>query len=107
MNEELDQFTADKLQELVQCCIYSGKSTESYVETRVRLFKAIIKKSSQSIPADPDSNVNEMRRVHLQCLVWIRCMTSCIPGYNVLLHGWEMKNDVLAPVFFLGNQYPH
>ena len=53
--EPLETSDIDDLQRFVQTVMYSGKVTESYVETRIRLYNQQRKKNSTNIPPDPDS----------------------------------------------------
>ena len=56
----------------VQTVMYSGRKDESYFDTRVRLYKAIKTKSSQSLPPDPESMQQAFRRVHYEVYYWLR-----------------------------------
>ena len=56
----------EKCQEFVRTVLYSGKQRESYIETRIRLYQEMKMKSSMSLPPDPDSVVQVIKRVHYQ-----------------------------------------
>ena len=46
-----------EIMKFIQTVIYSGKSNEDYVSTRVRLYENLKKKSSLCVPPDPKSFV--------------------------------------------------
>ena len=56
--------------------MHGDKIRESYVSTRVRLYKNLKTKSSVSLPADPDSICEEIKRVHLQSFIWCNCLKN-------------------------------
>ena len=63
------------------------KTNGSYVDTRIRLYQNLKTKSSASLPADPDSICQEIKRVHLQSFIWINCLQTILPALNVELYG--------------------
>ena len=89
----------------VQTVLYSGKESETLVETRIRLYKAMKTKSSQSIPPDPDSLRQALLRVHYQVYNWLRFDTKMVVYLNFEHFGW--KNDaqveIVTPVWFTGS----
>ena len=91
----------------VQTVLYGGNKKESYVETRVRLFKNLKKKSSIDLPADPDSMTQEIKRCQLQAYVWRRCFDGIIDMLDPEDFGWRlMSDDIIVPVWFTGYQVP-
>lgn len=54
-DQSLQSEKIDNVKEFIRTVVYSGKVGESYVRTRVRLYKEMKSKSSSSIPPDPDS----------------------------------------------------
>ena len=50
--------------------MYNRKLNKNYLSIRVRLYKNFKSKSSMPLPPDPDSFI-ELKRVHLQCFVWL------------------------------------
>ena len=44
--------------------MYNGKEQEGYIETRVRLYKNQSTKTSISLPPDPDSCKQTIKRAH-------------------------------------------
>ena len=64
----------------IQTVIYSGKNSESYVDTRARLYKNQRTKSSLYLPPDPDSCKQcNVKRAHHQISTWKRCTEKIIP----------------------------
>ena len=50
----------------IQTVMYSGGKSESFVETRARLFDQQKNKTSTNIPPDPDSLLQDLKRKQLQ-----------------------------------------
>ena len=91
----------------VQTVLYGGNKNESYVETRVRLFRNLKTKSSIDLPADPDSMTEEIKRCHLQSYVWRRCFDGIIDMLDRDDFGWRVVcDDTIVPVWFTGYQLP-
>ena len=40
--------------EFIRSVVYAGESSENYVDTRVRIYKNLKRKTSMAIPPDPD-----------------------------------------------------
>ena len=81
--------------------------TKVIVSTRVRLYKNLKTKSSVSLPADPDSICEEIKRVHLQSFIWCNCLKTIIPSIDPDSYGWRFKGcDEISPTWFTGNQLP-
>ena len=51
----------DDVKEFIRTIVYSGNKSEGY---RVRLFQNLVSKTSQSIPPDPDTAEQCIRRAH-------------------------------------------
>ena len=91
----------------VQTVLYGGNRKETYVETRVRLYKGLKNKSSLNLPADPDSMTQEIKRCHLQAYVWLRCLQGIIPKLDPDNYGWRIiADDEMEPIWFTGHQFP-
>eukprot|EP00795_Rhopilema_esculentum_P014877 gene14877-6009_t len=56
----------NNVRKFVRSEIYFGKDNEDYVETRICLYKSLKNKSSKSLPPDPDSVVQVIKRAHCQ-----------------------------------------
>ena len=96
------------LKTFVQTVMYSVKSSESYVEMRINLYKQRKQKTSTNLPPDPDSLLQALRRVQLKVYVWRRLYEIWINNADPLLYGWRycVVVDMLLPVWFTGNQFP-
>ena len=94
--------------EFVRRVIYKGKAKEDYVTTRLRLYKASISKSTASIPPDPDSLLQALKRVHAIVYVWIRSHETHIDHIPYRECGWEWSEERrrVSPVWFVGPQLP-
>jgi len=55
---------------------------------------------------DPDSVIQEIKRVHLQCHIWINCLNSMIPELDIEQFDWKIDDNNVRPVWFVGNQLP-
>ena len=84
--------------------MYSGRRDESYVDTRVRLYKAMKTKSSQSLPPDPDSIHQAVRRVHYQVYYWLRFAEKSIQTISLKDNGWtiDVAKSLVEPVWLTG-----
>ena len=81
------------------------KEQGGYPETRVRLSKNQSTKTSISLPPDPDSCKQAIKRAHCQTYYWNNCLQLIIDPINVEENGWEIK-DKIYPVWFTGPQLP-
>ena len=90
--------------------IYSGKEGESYVETRIRLYQNLKTKTSMSIPPDPDSAVQVIKRSHHQVFQWLRCCYAWIETLPLESNGWIIEEEdskpIVKPLWFTGSQLP-
>eukprot|EP00794_Sanderia_malayensis_P005090 gene5090-biopygen4150 len=88
--------------------MYNGKVNESYLETRVRIYKSMKTKTSMSIPPDQDSVLQAIKRVHYQAFHWHRCSDITIPEVSFEDHGWKWDEEegLVVPVWFEGLQLP-
>eukprot|EP00795_Rhopilema_esculentum_P012489 gene12489-3172_t len=96
----------NNVREFVRSVIYSGKDDEDYVETRIPLYKSLKNKSSMSLPPDPDSVVQVIKRAHCQAYVWYRCGQRTINHLDLEEFGWKIQDGDVKPVWFVGNQFP-
>ena len=106
-NEPLCETDISDLKRFVQTVMYPGKQSESYIETRVRLYEQQQKKNSINLPPDPDSLLQDLKRKQLQLRVWRRLDEAWIEPADPLTYGWTIDNEgVLTPVWFTGKQFP-
>ena len=105
--ESLTDEVIEVVKQFIQTIIYNGSLNKSFVESRVRLCKNLKKKTSAAIPADPDSTLQEIKRVHLQSFICLRCIDPIIPILDVRQFGWTVSNENrVKPVWFVGHQLP-
>ena len=60
-------------EELTRSFVYAVESSENYVDTRVRIYNNLRRKTSMSILQDPDSVECAIKRAHLQTFTCLRC----------------------------------
>ena len=94
----------DDVEKFIRTVCYSGRKDESLVETRVRLYQKQKVKTSQSLPADPDSMKQAILRINYQLYYWLRSDQPMIEIIPLQENGWKVdvdKNSV-EPVWFEG-----
>ena len=96
------------LKQFVQTIMYSGKMSESYVETRVRLYDQQGNKNSTNLPPDPDSLLQDLKRKQLQVYIWKQLDNVWINIVDTKLYGWRLSDEMgmLVPIWFEGQQFP-
>lgn len=102
----VSQENLENARTFVQMVMYSGKYDESYVDTRVRLYKKMKQKSSASLPPDPASLKQAILRAHLQAHIWKQCLKPMVVELSVTDYGWIRNNTDITPLWFEGNQLP-
>ena len=105
LTKDLSINDVENCQKFIQTVMYNGKEQEGYIETRVRLYKNQSTKTSISLPPDPDSCKQAIKRAHCQSYYWNNCLQPIIDPINVEENGWEIK-DKIYPVWFTGPQLP-
>ena len=60
----------EDVEKFIQTVSYSGKEGETLTETRVRLYKQMKTKTSQSWPPDEKSMLQAIKYVHYQVYYW-------------------------------------
>jgi len=96
--QQLSDEDFRNIQEFVRSVIYSGKQREEYVDTRIRLYQSLKKKSSMSVPPDPDSLIQVIKRAHLQIYEWYRCAQQNIDHLNLEEFGWSVVDGDVKPI---------
>ena len=86
--------------------MYSGKNDESMTNTRVRTFKNQKKKSGVNIIPDPASIHQHLLRADLQAFIWHQCTSQIMNIPNIDGRGWCKRNDIIVPVWYIGQQLP-
>lgn len=107
-DQSITEEIVQSAKEFLRTMLYTGKQKETYIQTRIRLYKEMKVKSSMCLPPDPDSVVQVIKRVHYQVYFWRRCTeinNEIIPFSN---YGWKWceKQKLVVPVWFTGSQLP-
>ena len=64
--DKLSDNHVKSAKEFIGSVFYAGESSENYVDTRVRTYKNLKRKTSMAIPPDSDSVELAIKRAHLQ-----------------------------------------
>ena len=106
--DPLQEQDINDLKVFVQTALYSGKKSESYVETRARLYDQQKNKTSTNLPPDPDSLLQDLRRKQLQVLIWQQMDNVTMDEIDPLRYGWKTREEdkMLVPLWFTGKQFP-
>ena len=81
---------------------YNGSEIESPVDVRVKIYKSMKTKSSQSLPPDPKSMEQHIRRCNCQLMIWLSCDQANHQCISLDGGGWIVKNEQMQPIWFLG-----
>ena len=105
---KLGLVDVEKVKEFIHATVYNGKKGETYVETRIRIYKDMKTKTSSRVPPDPDSVIQAIFRCHYQAYCWYRCHLVELPLIPLEDNGWKWdeERDVLMPHWFTGRQMP-
>ena len=104
---DVKEMTIISMKRFFQLVLYCGKDDEDYVDTRVRMYTNMKVKSSAPLMPDPDSLLQEIKRIHLQCFYWLNCLEYFVKRLDVEEYGWKIEDEYVKPVWFTGKQYPH
>ena len=104
----LDNDTIIFAEEFVRKVIYNGKAKEGYTQTRVRLYKTSISKSTLMLPPDQNSLLQAIKRVHHQVYTWLRSNETNIDVLRYQEFGWKwcQERQMIMPIWFEGLQIP-
>ena len=107
-DDAVSEMILENAKEFVRTVLYSGKQRESYIETRIRLYQEMKMKSSMSLPPDPDSVVQVIKRAHYQAYFWRRCIEINVEMIPFANYGWKWceEQELVVPVWFTGDQLP-
>ena len=103
---EIEDGDYKQIEEFIRTAVYTGKSNEDYVDTRVRLYKNLKVKSSMPLPPDPLSVIQVIRRAHHQAYTWFHCGDPIIAHLALEDNGWSVKEQEVKPIWFVGSQFP-
>ena len=92
--------------DFIRVVLYKNKFDESYLQTRMRLYdnQTNASKTTLSIPPDEDSCCQHILGAHCISFVWNNYDNHIIPTIDPYLNGWELKNGVSVPVWFVRSQ---
>ena len=80
---------------------YNGSEIESLVDVRVKIYRSMKTKSSQSLPPDPRSMEQHIRRCNCQFMIWLSCDQGNHQCISLDGSGWLVKNERMQPIWFL------
>lgn len=92
----------------MQVALYPGKESESFIETRIRMYEDQKVKSSKSLLPDLNSATQHIRRSNYQTEIWMQCTNQDIT-YQPLDQnsGWTKdENDNIRPIWYTCSQLP-
>ena len=97
-----------KAEKFVQTFMYNCKKDESYLESRIRVFKQQKEETSLSLLPNPHSLLQALKRAQLLTLVWCQCNMMQIKHFNPELYGWKCYSRItsMVPAWFVGPQLP-
>ncbi len=74
----------------------------------MRLYQQQKEKSSMSLPPDPDSLLQALKRAQFQTLLWQQCSVIRIELLNPEQYGWKWDDDAkkMVPLWYNGPQLP-
>ena len=92
------------VEKFIQTVCYSGKEEDSLTEARIRLYKQINIKTSQSLPSDEKLMLQAIKSIHYEVYY---CSTVDEAIVSVLFfqdNVWivENKNEQVCPLWFSG-----
>ena len=67
----INKKAVDKVSKFIQTMCYSQMEDESVIETKVRIYKQLKTKTSQSKPPDKNSMLQAIKRIHYQLYYWL------------------------------------
>ena len=61
-----------------------------------------------SLPPDPDSLLQALKRAKMQTLLWQQCGETIVKLYNLEQYGWKWEDGAkkMAPIWYTGSQLP-
>ena len=92
--------------EFVRRFLYGGKNGEDLVDTKVRMYKEQSKKTTSSLPPDPNSLRFDILRKHYQSFIWRKCLEPHIECLPLNENGWKECDDNIVPVWYICSQLP-
>ena len=90
----------------IQAVVYNGKYEEDYVETRIRLYEMQKKKTSRTLPPDPNSCQQAILRAHHQAYQYVRVSNKIIKQLPLEANDWLITDEGVLPLWFTCSQLP-
>ena len=85
-------------EEFMHSVVYASESSENYLDTRVTISKNLKRKTSVTLPPDPDSVELAIKRTHLQTFTWLSCCEQNIQNLGLEELRWKSTDDKLKPL---------
>ena len=86
--------------DFIRSVVYAGESSENQLDTRVRIYKNLKRKTPMAIPPGPDSEELAIKRAHLRKFTWLRCCEQIILNLDLEELGWKSADGELKPLWF-------
>ena len=92
------------VERFIQTVCYSGKEEDSLTETRVRLYKQMNIKTSQSLPPDEKSMLQTIKSIHYEVYYCSTVDETIVSGILLQDNVWIIlnKNEEVRPLWFTG-----
>ena len=92
------------VERFIQTVCYSGKEEDSLTETRVRLYKQMNIKTSQSLPSDEKSMLQTIKSIHYEVYYCSTVDETIVSGILLQDNVWIIlnKNEEVRPLWFTG-----
>ena len=98
---------SDAYIQFVRCIIYGDKQGGDLVATKVRMYHDHTKKTTSSLPADPNSMRFDILRKHHQAYTWKRCLQALVEPLPLNDNGWKVNDEgLIIPIWYTCSQLP-
>ena len=104
--DKMESSEMDLITEFIRTVIYNGAARENYIETRIRMYQSLERKTSMGILPDPDSIIQVIKRAHLQARVWYQYREQTMRHLPMSCMGWLVSEEEIQPLWFIGLQLP-
>eukprot|EP00795_Rhopilema_esculentum_P003494 gene3494-1875_t len=88
----------------MQTILYAGKSEESLIQTRSKMFEKQKTKSSLQLLPDPNSLDQHLKRADLQTFIWRKCLLHNVNYVSAEGRGWVSTEDGPKPLWLAVNK---
>ena len=92
------------VEKLIQTVCYSGKEEDTVTDTRVRLYKQMNIKTSQSLPPDEKSMLQAIKSIHYEVYYCSTVDEAIVSDILLQDNVWIFgnKNEEVRPLWFTG-----